>query len=421
MATQTYCKTMQTRQEAGQQVHILPAGKGDVEDTQALQLCQRSQGRLTSARFSIVSRVKPAFVQRIPIPALFMTALLGLSVLSSGASAAPSLDAYVLTAGGSSLVGASGPLSCTTFGPDSRAAIFGGGFQVGLPTDGAICGVASDSRAVRGSSGTVQTAATLGVAFGPSVDSRTFTGSAQARAGYGDLGVRAVAVYTGSSDGLTVSGSQAGARQVEALTIGGGSGNGTYRPTFTIDGSLFNAGRTESEIEFGYSIGSGPTFLGFRIINSNSSGISLYANGNYQAALPGMSITGDAVNGYTVAGTTTFAINVPIVFGATEEISFSLWAATLPRFNLNLLTPRSGDASFLSGVRLTGIQVLNNSGTALDEFTITSGSGTLYGPGGVIAKPEPSAVLMFCAGLLFLRFASGRAGPRAAMRQTATA
>lgn len=328
--------------------------------------------------------------------------LFGAALLTGVAAASPGLDAYVLTAGGNSAFGAgSGPFSCSTFAPDSRAALFGRTFEIGLPTDGSICGVAGDSRTIKAAAGQPQVAATLGVGFGAPSDPRSFTGSAQARAGFGNLGVKAVSSYTGTSDSSLVVGSQAGARQVDTLTLHGGSGNGTYRASITLDGSLFNVGRTDSEIEFDYWAGAGPMLMAFRITNSRGT-VGLYANGAFQSALPGMATTGDLASGITVAGATTVSFDVPIVFGVAQDIGFSLWASTLPSSNVGLLTASGGDASFFTSARLTGIQVLDSSGASVADFTITSASGTLYGPGGVMAVPEPSAALMLCAGLLWL-------------------
>ena len=333
---------------------------------------------------------------------LLSLALLGATLFPGAAAASPGLDVYVLTAGGNSAFGAgSGPFSCATFAPDSRAALFGRTFQVSLPTDGSICGVAGDSRTRTAASGQPQVAATLGVGFGRPGDPRSFTGSAQARAGFGDLGVKAASSYTGTSDSSLVVGSQAGARQVDTLTFHGGSGNGTYRASVTLDGSLFNVGRADSEIEFGYWAGSGPMLMAFRITNSRGT-VGLYANGAAQSALAGMATTGDLARGITVAGTTTISFNIPIVFDVAQDVGFSLWAGTLPSSNAGLLTASGGDASFFTSARLTGIQVLDSSGRAVPDFTITSASGTPYGPGGVAAVPEPSAALLLCAGLLWL-------------------
>ena len=336
-------------------------------------------------------------------PASIALLVAGLALAPAAALAASSLDSYSLSAGGNSILGAAGPpLSCATFGPDPRAAIFGGGFQVGLPTDGSVCGVGADGRAASAGGGSVSTASSLAVGFGPPSDPRSFVGSGAGRAGYGNLGVSAAASYAGNSDSFTVAGSQSGARQIETMTFLNGVGAGTYRPTFTIDGSLFSVGRTDSEIEFAFASGSGPSFLTFRIMSAQGS-LSLYANGGYQSSLPGMSITGDAVNGYTVAGSTTFSFDIPIVFGTAIDITYTMWGATLPRSNAGLLSPSAGDVAFLSTAKLTGIQVFDASGAAVDGFAIVSGSGTGYGPGGVMAAvPEPGTAALTAFGLIGL-------------------
>ncbi|MBI3348494.1 MAG: PEP-CTERM sorting domain-containing protein [Burkholderiales bacterium] len=355
-------------------------------------------------------RLFPSLAPLVPL------ALFGAALLPGVASAAPRLDVYTLTVGGNSQFGANGnPFGCSTFAPDGAAAMFSRTFELALPTDGAICGVGGVVRSASAAGGTVQVAAPLAVAWGGSADPRTFSGNAQARAGYGNLGVRAVGSYTGASDNGTVAGAQAGARQVDALTFNGGSGNGIYRQTFTVDGSIFNVGRAESEIEFGYSVGTDPTRMAFRITLQQGGIVALYANGAFQPMLPGMAVTGDLASGFAVAGTTTFAFDIPIVFGVAQDIGLSLWAATLPRSNLGLLTTSGSDVSFFSSARLTGIQVFDSGGQAVDGFTITAGSGTRYGPGGVIAVPEPSAALLLSAGLLGLlglRCLQGLAGRR---------
>ena len=117
------------------------------------------------------------------------------------------------------------------------------------------------------------------------------------------------------------------------------------------------------------------------------------------ASLPGMVLSGDLVSGLTVSGSTSFSIDIPIVFGAAVDYTFALWAGSLPSSSVGLLGPSAGDVSFASSARLTGIQLFNVSGQALSTFTVDSGSGTLYGPGGVIAVPEPSTWLLMGAGL----------------------
>lgn len=329
--------------------------------------------------------------------------VLGLGCAMATAQAAPSLESYSLTAAGISRVGAAGPsLSCATFGPDSRTSYFQGIFQVALPTDGAACGVASDSRSAVATSGTVAVAATLAVGFGPPGDLRAYTGSAAGRAGFADLGVHAAASYSGSSDPFTVVGSQAYGLQTETMTFGGASGAGVFRPTFTVDGSLFNLGRTDSQLGFFYSVGNGPHFLAFRIQNSRGA-VSYYKPGGYVDTLPGMTLTGDLVTGLKVSGSTTFSIDVPIVFGTAQDVTYGLWGATLPSSSVGLLTGSGGDVSFLSSARMTGIEVLGAAGQPVPGFSVTSGSGTLYGSAGVLPSvPEPGSTAMMFLGLAAL-------------------
>lgn len=328
---------------------------------------------------------------------------LALGFALATAQAAPTLESYGLTAAGISRVGAAGPpLSCATFGPDPRTSYFQGIFQVALPTDGAACGVASDSRSAVAPGGAVTVAATLAVSFGPPGDLRAFTGSAAGRAGFADLGVQAAASYSGSSDPFTVVGSQAYGLQTETMTFGGAGGAGVFRPTFTVDGSLFNLGRTDSQLGFLYSVNKGPHFMAFRIQNSRGS-VSYYKPGGYVDTLPGMTLTGDLVTGLTVSGSTTFSIDVPIIFGTALDVTYGLWAASLPSSSVGLLTGSGGKLSFLSSARMTGIEVLGATGQPVPGFSVTSGSGTLYGPAGVLpAVPEPGSTALMVLGLAAL-------------------
>lgn len=318
------------------------------------------------------------------------------------AHAAPGLESYALTAGGASAAPPGAPpFACATFGPDPRAANFLGGFQVGLPTDSG-CGVGIDSRLATATSGSVQVAATLAVGFGQPGDIRSFVGSAAGRAGYGDLGASAAASYNGNTDSATVSGAQAFGRQIETMTFAGAAGGGIFRPTFTVDGSLFNVGRTDSQLAFFYSVGNGPNFLAFRIQNSRGT-ISFYKPGGYVATLPGMTVTGDLANGLNVAGSTTFFIDIPMVFGTAFDVSYGLWAASLPSSSAGLLTASAGDVSFISSARMTGIDVFTAAGQPVSNFTVSAGSGTLYGAGGVLPQvPEPATWLLMGLGVAVL-------------------
>ena len=315
-------------------------------------------------------------------------AFLSLSVAPAGLThAAPLLQAYALSAGGSSAFGSQGPFSCATFGPDPLARGVGGGFEVGLPIQSG-CGVGVDKRAASATSGTLSLSSALGVSFGQPGDPRVFLGNSTGRAGFGNLGVRANASYSGSSDSSVVSGAQAFGIQTEEMTFGGATGNGFYRPTFTIDGSLFNFGRTENQLAFSYAVGNGPAFLAFRIQDSRGT-ISLYGPSGYVAAFPGFTVTGALGMGFMIAGTTTITLSIPIVFGATTDLTYSLWAASLPSSSVDQLSPSTGEVEFLSTAKLTGIELLDANGFALENFTITAGSGTQYDRNGVVASTQP--------------------------------
>jgi hypothetical protein len=312
----------------------------------------------------------------------------GLGVAPPGvAHAAPLLQAYALSAGGSSAFGSQGPFSCATFGRDPLAKGVGGGFEVGLPIQSG-CGVGVDNRAASATSGALSVSSSLGVTFGQPTDPRVFIGNSTGRAGFGNLGVRANASYSGTSDSSVVSGAQAFGIQTEEMTFGGATGSGFYRPTFTIDGSLFNVGRTENQLAFSYAVDNGPAFLAFRIQDSRGT-ISLYGPNGYVTAFPGFSVTGALGTGFTVAGSTTITLNIPIVFGTATDLTYSLWGASLPSSSFGQLTPSTGEVEFLSTVKLTGIELFDAAGFALENFTIVAGSGTQYDRNGVVGITDP--------------------------------
>ena len=335
----------------------------------------------------------------------------------NSATAAPLLTAYALSAAGESAVGSLGPFSCATFARDPRTGNIGGGFEVSLPTSGP-CGVGVDSRLASTASGGVTVSSSLAAGTGiPSPgDLRAFVGDSTGRAGFGNLGVRANATYSGSFDSGTVSGAQAFGRQTEPMTFGGASGAGVFRPTFRIDGSFFNQGRTDSQLAFLYSVGSGPEFTAFRI--QNNRGVLSYRDPTgYVPLFPGMSLSGDLVNGFTVAGLTTFTLEIPIIFGTATDITYSLWAAALPSSSLGLLTPSATSIDFISTAKLTGIDVLDSSGRSVSAFSIVAGSGTLYDRNGVVGNagpgpsngvPEPGSLPLMVMGLFGAAFAFRR-------------
>ena len=306
------------------------------------------------------------------------------------ATAAPLLTAYALTAAGDSAFGSLGNFSCSTFARDSRTGSLGGGFEVFLPTSGP-CGVAVDSRSASAAAGAVTVSSSLSATFGTPLDPRAFVGDSTARASFGNLGVQANASYLGTAGSSTVIGAQAFGRQTEPMNIGGASGAGIYRPTFTIDGSFFNAGRTDGQLAFFYAVGAGPDVTAFRIQSSRGTLTYLEQTG-FVSIFPGMSLTGNSTNGFTVAGKTTIAFDIPIIFGTATDITYSLWAAALPNSSMGQSAPSATSIDFLNTAKLTGIEVFDSSGAQVSAFSIVSGSGTRYDRNGVVAAAEPDPV-----------------------------
>jgi hypothetical protein len=76
------------------------------------------------------------------------------------------------------------------------------------------------------------------------------------------------------------------------------------------------------------------------------------------------------------------------------ELTFGVFAYALPRAG-------SANSSFASTALLTGIDIFDASGRRIDNFTIVSGSGTVYGPHGVqiAAVPEPTTTALLATGL----------------------
>jgi len=175
------------------------------------------------------------------------------------------------------------------------------------------------------------------------------------------------------------------------MNIGGATGAGIFRPTFTIDGSFFNAGRTDGQLAFLYAVGSGPDLTAFRL--QSSRGILTYLEQTgFVSIFPGMSLTGNSTNGFTVAGKTTIAFDIPIIFGTATDITYSLWAAALPNSSMGQSAPSATSIDFLNTAKLTGIEVFDSSGRPVSAFTIVSGSGTRYDRNGVVAAVEPDPV-----------------------------
>lgn len=323
----------------------------------------------------------------------------GWLILAVTAHGASSLQVYAFSAAGESQFGSMGGFSCSTFAGNSEGGSFFSPYaiRVGVPTDGP-CGVARDKQTSTAAAGPIVASSGLSSSFGSSSsDPRAYAGNSAAHSNYGVLGARAAATYNGSVDSGTVIGSEAFGYQQETLTIGGGVGSGTFRPTFTIDGSLSQTGRGYSQLMLVYGVNGGPGYLAFRLQETYGT-LSLYGPGGYVGAFPGMTIMPGGIS-----GSTSISFDVPFTFGTPFDFDVGLWASVLPSSSVGQLTASGGTAEFNSTAKMTGIAVLGNTGPVTD-FTINSGSGTQYNKNGVSSVPIPGSLGFLSFGLAGLGF-----------------
>lgn len=320
-------------------------------------------------------------------------------------AAAAELQAYAGAVGGIAS-GTGGPFVCSTSGPTIGQGWFAG---ITLPTEGfAACNL--------GGGIDNQTAATGPLFATQSVNSLvgggSFSGQASARADYGRLGAAASGTMTGESTSATYRQTAGFARFQDTLTLsqpGIATGTpGTIDFAFLIDGVLKSTPKApytqQGDVALGIRVGSGVgnpargpwySFLA-TVVNDGTPFVRGGGTG-----LPGAFVLGPgSLQGSAeVLSTAGFGFT----WGQPLEIEVAFYTSVSPCcFGTSL------DASFLSTARLTGI-VARANGQAVTSFSVASASGTLYGPGGVAAVPEPATAALWLAGVLVL---TGRAALR---------
>jgi hypothetical protein len=106
---------------------------------------------------------------------------------------------------------------------------------------------------------------------------------------------------------------------------------------------------------------------------------------------------------YTSSVNGSFAIPTSFAFtyGQPFGLVFELEEVSFIGLSTNYATNASGTGSVNFGdtLILSGITAENSSGGAVSGATITSVSGTQYGPTGVVISPEPSSAVLLALGL----------------------
>lgn len=328
---------------------------------------------------------RPRFGRRLVTLAFWLGAL-------AGPAAAAQLQAYAGAVGGR----ASG-FDCGTIGPTLD---YGGVSGIRLPTGGfAGCnlqGAIVDKSSAAGPL-TAQQNVTATWAEGGS-----FVGQANARANYGNLGVAATGAMTGPTSALTFHQTAGFARYQDTMTLnrpGIATGTpGTVDFAFLIDGILSSLPNPpysqQADIGLGIRVGSGiapgraPWFAfqatvvgdGLPFVRGGSTGLP----GSF-ALTPG-SLSGSA----NILSTANFAMR----WGEPFEVEVAFMATVEPCCYGTSLA-----AEFMSTARLSGISA-QAAGVTVTDFTVLSGSGTAYGPGGLLPVPEPTGAMLWTGGLL---------------------
>jgi hypothetical protein len=172
---------------------------------------------------------------------------------------------------------------------------------------------------------------------------------------------------------------------------------GTILLTFTVDGQVSVAGPPPfggtADVEVNYSVAGGPSYILMRA-QANRSDLVPFATSGTGAPLTGFTAAPGAFGG---AGQVQ-SLPVAFTWGQPFELKVGVLATSLPG------PGTTAHVDFSRGVTLTGIELQAN-GQPVSNFTITSESGTAYGPTGV---PEPAIGAMMLAGVASLAAAGGR-------------
>ena len=318
----------------------------------------------------------------------------------------PSVWAYGYSAAGQS--------TCSTFAPTQQiydAFPYGGTISVSQP-QGIACNVGEDLHELKAPLGPVAAGSTMDVSWNPAEPlPNVYLGTSLARADYGVLAAEANASFIGPTSSTTVDGSEAFAVFHEHFTVNAAPGDagasGTLRTTFTVDGNSTLIGRGYSQLYMDRRSEPGPAYIAYRVQTDSYGSTHVYLNNGYVTMpeqAPGLTIGPTAIS-----GTADVVFETPFTFGTPFAFTTSLFASVIPSSSEGLLGPSGGETDYLSTARLTRIDVLKNGATPVNDFTITSGSGTEYGPHGV---PEPEVQLVAEASVAALLVVARSRRPR---------
>lgn len=305
--------------------------------------------------------------------------------ISPVSATAGTLQTYAFSDGGQSSNPTTGP---TSYMRNNFPSGISGAYYSATPGPG--FNVQESTQYFSASSGplTASSAVSAG-GMGPN-GTATYVGSSQSYAAYGRLGVTATGTYSGLTDPNSVRGSESFATFTESFTIAGPAGqSGYFVPTFTVDGTWSKSGGAAVQYLMEYNVNNGPINLAYRVQGDSGDAPSIWYNG-YVSSIPGLTISSTSVTGSADISIQPIAFQ----FNQAFDLTVAVYTGVIPYSN------GTGTAEFLHTSLLSSIAVLDSGGQALSNFSITSGSGTLYTAEGVQAVPIPAAAWFFGSSLL---------------------
>lgn len=328
---------------------------------------------------------------------LLPTLLASLNVFPMIANAT-SVETFVLAVGGQSQAGPQ--FQCATFGPATSNLGFFINVSVGVPTNGlTTCGIAGGFRTTTAASGPISDSTIVSTAFN-ALPGNTVNATASANARSGKVGAEAHTTFTGASNSLLVEGATSYGTFVETLDIKSptvvAKTSGTVRLAFTVDGNLSVAGpapfASTADVEVNYQLGNGPSFVLFRAQANSATNIP-FAIAGTGAPLVGFTLAPGSFSG--VGTVETF--DLPIDWSTPTDLKFGVLASAQPG------TGATADVNFLNSAKLTGIRAFAN-GQEITDFTVATGSGTIYTAQGVQIAPVPlpAGLGLLSMGMLFV-------------------
>jgi hypothetical protein len=290
-------------------------------------------------------------------------------VLATSTASAAQLETFVHAVAGDGNGSVGG---CFTYGPMPPIFSYFGSRGLTQPVAGyATCGYAATFRSQFAPLGTVVDAQSGNYAW----LTNTLVGSTEALARYGEVSASANQAYAGQNSSSQVAGFQSLGRADDTFTITSPSWtngeNGSIRFHFSITGALSLSSRGLVEVEFAYYDGTVGPYTAFRsqATDVTADPIVITAAG---VPLPGFTIVPGSISGSQVIPSLTHSF----VYGTPRDWKFGLLTYELPYITGTM------DSDWTA--KITGIEIFGPSGQVVNDFTITSASGTTYTATGVV-------------------------------------